>query len=84
MKERNAVMKNFLDNYANRMIREEMYHDDSAEYYTDTYTKDLRSRVCSQPQKRLPVVDYYINLYYICHTSANQRSMSKNLLNTIC
>ena len=28
-------MKNFLDNYTNRMIREEMYHDDSNEYYED-------------------------------------------------
>lgn len=35
MKERNVIMKNFLDNYTNRMIREEMYHDDSNEYYED-------------------------------------------------
>lgn len=43
------------------------YTDDYTEDYTDTYTEDLRSRGCSQLQKRLPIVDYYRNLYYICH-----------------
>ena len=28
-------MKNFVDNSARRLIREEMYHDDSNEYYED-------------------------------------------------
>ena len=42
-------MKNFLDNYTNRMIREEMYHDDFAEYYDeDQYDRD-RNRKSSAP-----------------------------------
>ena len=28
-------MKNSIDNSARRLIREEMYHDDSNEYYED-------------------------------------------------
>lgn len=28
-------MKNSIDNLARRLIREEMYHDDSNEYYED-------------------------------------------------
>ena len=37
-------MKNFLDNYTNRMIREEMYHDDFAEYYDeDQYDRNRKS-----------------------------------------
>ena len=30
-----TAMKNFVDNFARRLIREEMYHDDSNEYYED-------------------------------------------------
>lgn len=30
-------MKNSIDNFARRFIREEMYHDDSNEYYDDDY-----------------------------------------------
>lgn len=37
-------MKNFLDNYTNRIIREEMYHDDFAEYYDeDQYDRNSKS-----------------------------------------
>lgn len=28
-------MKNSIDNFARRLIHEEMYHDDSNEYYDD-------------------------------------------------
>ena len=30
-----TAMKNSIDNFARRLIREEMYHDDSNEYYED-------------------------------------------------
>lgn len=37
-------MKNFVDNSARRLIREEMYHDDFAEYYDeDQYDSNHKS-----------------------------------------
>ena len=36
-------MKNSIDNFAHRLIREEMYHDDFAEYYDeDQYDRNHR------------------------------------------
>lgn len=37
-------MKNSIDNFAHRLIREEMYHDDFAEYYDeDRYDRNHKS-----------------------------------------
>ena len=37
-------MKNSVDNFARRLIREEMYHDDFAEYYDeDQYDRNRKS-----------------------------------------
>ena len=43
-------MKNSVDNFARRLIREEMYHDDFAEYYDeDQYDRNHKSNapICS-------------------------------------
>ena len=37
-------MKNSIDDFARRLIREEMYHDDFAEYYDeDQYGRNRKS-----------------------------------------